>query len=175
MLSVFCDAKDVIVVDLLQKGIVTITGAYYANLVPKLRDLIKEKRPRKLRKESRATSLSLRSLAGLISVGPHSRKRNKALIILSADSSIPNPRLPETRNNRQPDKQANERYLLNYFRCNERRRSAGESESKVKWNGMVASSYGVVNIRLPREPDKQIGFRSKRAYRRIGGEPNGCL
>jgi [histone H3]-lysine36 N-dimethyltransferase SETMAR len=49
MLSVFWDARGVILVDFLQKG-ATITGAYYANLISKLRDLIKEKRRGKLRK-----------------------------------------------------------------------------------------------------------------------------
>lgn len=49
MLTVFWDAEGVILVDFLQKG-ATITGAYYANLIPKLRDAIKEKRRGKLRK-----------------------------------------------------------------------------------------------------------------------------
>lgn len=49
MLSVFWDAEGVILVDFLQRG-ATITGTYYANLIPKLRDAIKEKRRGKLRK-----------------------------------------------------------------------------------------------------------------------------
>lgn len=49
MVTAFCCFKGVILEDLLQKGS-TITGAYYANVIPKLRDAVKEKRCGKLRK-----------------------------------------------------------------------------------------------------------------------------
>lgn len=50
MASVFWDAKGVLMVDYLERG-KTITGAYYAGLLHKLRDAIKEKRRGKLSKK----------------------------------------------------------------------------------------------------------------------------
>ncbi|GJQ75180.1 hypothetical protein Trydic_g9783 [Trypoxylus dichotomus] len=47
ILSVFWHDKGIILVNLLRKG-ATITDAYYANLISKLRDLIKEKLRAKL-------------------------------------------------------------------------------------------------------------------------------
>lgn len=49
MASVFWDAQGVLLVDYLEKG-ATITGSYYAQLIAKLREAIKEKRRGKLRK-----------------------------------------------------------------------------------------------------------------------------
>lgn len=48
LLSVFWDAQGIILTDYLQKG-ASITGAYYANLIAKLRAALKEKRRGKLR------------------------------------------------------------------------------------------------------------------------------
>ena len=50
LLSVFWDAQGVIMVDYLQRG-ATITGLYYADLIHKLRDAIKDKRCGKLRRK----------------------------------------------------------------------------------------------------------------------------
>ena len=49
-LYVFWDAQGVIMVDYLQRG-ATITGLYYADLIHKLRDAIKEKRRGKFRRK----------------------------------------------------------------------------------------------------------------------------
>lgn len=49
MLTVFWDSQGAILMDFLRKGS-TITGQYYANLIRKLREAIKEKRRGKLRK-----------------------------------------------------------------------------------------------------------------------------
>ena len=48
MASVFWDAEGILFIDYLDHG-VTITGDYYAQLIPKLREAIKEKRRGKLR------------------------------------------------------------------------------------------------------------------------------
>lgn len=47
MASVFWDSEGILFIDYLPKG-QTITGSYYANLIPKLREAIKEKRRGKL-------------------------------------------------------------------------------------------------------------------------------
>ena len=49
MASFFWDAKEAVFIDYLQKGR-TIIGEYYANLLRKLREAIKSKRPEKLTK-----------------------------------------------------------------------------------------------------------------------------
>lgn len=43
MLPVFWDAQSAVLVDFLEK-VVTVTSAYYVNLIPKPRDVVKEKR-----------------------------------------------------------------------------------------------------------------------------------
>jgi hypothetical protein len=44
MASVFCDAEGILFIDYLEKG-KTITGKYYSNLLTRLDEQIREKRP----------------------------------------------------------------------------------------------------------------------------------
>jgi transposase len=55
MATVFWDARGIIFIDYLQKG-KTITGVYYANLLEKLNEEIKRKRPHLAKKKSAVPS-----------------------------------------------------------------------------------------------------------------------
>ena len=67
MASVFLDAKGVVFIDYHQKGR-TINGEYYANLLRKLREAIKSKRPGKLT-EGGPVSQSMVAMATLRDCG----------------------------------------------------------------------------------------------------------